>query len=61
MVLSFEEIELLSPEGRVDRYAQLAAHYQELARLAHTDGAKMFFQDVSKEMAKRANAVTVWA
>ena len=61
MTLSLEEIELLSPEGRMDRYAQLAAHYEQLARQAHTDGAKMFFRDVSRDMAKRANAVTVGA
>jgi hypothetical protein len=61
MVMSFEEIELLSPEGQIDRYSQLAAHYEELARQAHTDGAKMFFQDISRDMAKRANAATVWA
>ena len=61
MVPSFEEIELLSPEGRVQRYAQLAAHYQELAMQAHTEGAKMFFQEISKDMTNRANAVTTWA
>ena len=61
MVLSFEEIDLLSPEGRVHRYAQLAAHYEELARQAYTESAKMFFEDLSRDMAKRANAVTVWA
>lgn len=60
MVLSFEEIELLSPEGRVDRTSRLAAHYQELGRQAHTEGAKMLFEEISRDMANRANAVTVW-
>ena len=61
MIISVEEIELLPPETRVDRYSRLAAHYQELARQAYTEGAKMLFQDISNDMANRANAVTVWA
>ena len=60
MLPSFEEIELLTPEGQVDRYVELAAHYLELAKQAHTEGAKMFFQEISKDMTKRANAVTEW-
>ena len=55
---AIEKIELLPPAERHNEYKRLAAHYQELSRLAHTESATALFKDMANEMNERAKAIS---
>jgi hypothetical protein len=54
-------IERLPKAEQVKIYADFAAHFTTMACLACTDGAKLTFREMARDMDDRAAAVTVFA
>lgn len=51
-----EYIKRLPADERVKALNDLAAHFWEMAMLAHNDGAKLLFNDMAREMLELADA-----
>jgi hypothetical protein len=58
MRLNLDGITLLSADDQMRILTQLAVHYREMSKTAHTEGASLAFTETSREMDRRANAVT---
>jgi hypothetical protein len=60
-VVRLNGINRLPAAEQVKVYSELAAHFKTMEALAHSDGTKLTFAEMAKDMNERANAVTVFA
>jgi hypothetical protein len=56
-----KDIERLSADDQVRVYSELAAHFRAMESLVHSEGAKLTFTEMARDLDERAVAVTVFA
>jgi hypothetical protein len=54
-------IKRLPVAEQVKVYSEMAAHFKAMEALAHSDGTKLTFAEMAKDMNECASAVTVFA
>jgi hypothetical protein len=60
-VVRLNGIKHLPAAEQVKVYSELAVHFKTMEALAHSDGTKLTFAEMAKDMNERADAVTVFA
>jgi hypothetical protein len=54
---ALDHVRMLSPQAQIAFYSEKAAHYQKLAKHAHTDGVRETPEAVARDFVARAKAV----